>query len=100
MDKWYDPLHIIESISFNDDNDSLIWKNESKGVYSVSSLYAIVNCRGIMPTFIPSVWKIHVLPRVHVFLWLLANNKLLTRDNLSKRQKLTDMSFLLRKRVM
>jgi len=26
-----------------------------------------------------------VLPKIHIFLWLLANNKLMTRDNLRKR---------------
>jgi hypothetical protein len=33
-------------------------------------------------------------PRLHIFLWLLANNKLLTRDNLLKRKKLDDVSCL------
>jgi hypothetical protein len=45
-----------------------VW--EQRG--SVSSLYAIVNFRGIVPVRIPSVWKIAVPPRLHVFLWLLA----------------------------
>jgi hypothetical protein len=39
-----------------------------------------------MLVHIPAVWRVKVQPRVHVFLWLLANNKLLTRDNLAKRQ--------------
>jgi hypothetical protein len=30
------------------------------------------------------VWKIKVPPRIHVFLWLLAKGKVLTRDNLDK----------------
>jgi hypothetical protein len=40
------------------------------------------------------VWKIIVPPRIHIFLWLVANNKILTRDNLSKRKSLDDMSCL------
>ena len=36
--------------------------------------------------FIPAVWQLHVPPRVHVFLWLLSQNKLMTRDNLNKRK--------------
>jgi hypothetical protein len=34
------------------------------------------------------VWKLLVSPRIHFFLWLLSNNRLLTRDNLEKRQSL------------
>jgi hypothetical protein len=33
-------------------------------------------------------------PRIHVFLWLLTNDKILTRDNLSKRKKLNDLTCL------
>jgi hypothetical protein len=33
-------------------------------------------------------------PRLHIFLWLLANNKLLTKDNLAKRNNLGDASCL------
>jgi hypothetical protein len=86
MQRWYELISIAETLCLNDDEDSVIWKFESKGVYSVSSMYAIVNFRGVMPVHIPAVWRVKVQPRVHVFLWLLANNKLLTRDNLSKRQ--------------
>ena len=35
-----------------------------------------------------------VPPRIHIFLWLLSNNKLLTRDNLSKRRDLSDKTCL------
>jgi hypothetical protein len=36
------------------------------------------------------VWKLHVPSRLHIFLWLLANNKTLTRHNLAKRRSLDD----------
>jgi hypothetical protein len=32
----------------------------------------------------PMMWNIFVPSRVHIFLWLLSNNKTLTRDNLKK----------------
>jgi hypothetical protein len=82
MQRWYDLKSIAESIQVDETEDSLIWKFESKGVYSDSSLYAIVNFRGVMPVHISSVWKLKIPPRVHVFLWLLFYNKLLTKDNL------------------
>jgi hypothetical protein len=40
------------------------------------------------------MWKIVVPPRLHIFLWLLANIKTLTRDNLVKRRKVEDATCL------
>lgn len=39
-----------------------------------------------------NVWDLKIPPRVQFFLWLLTNNKHLTRDNLGKRKKLEDES--------
>jgi hypothetical protein len=36
------------------------------------------------------MWNLSVPSRVHIFVWLLANNKTSTRDNLEKRKKLND----------
>ena len=66
----------------------------SCGVYSVQSFYAIINDRGVIPVHAPAVWKLHVPPRLNVFLWLLANNKTLTKDNLAKRGHVSDPSCL------
>ena len=64
----------------------------SSGVYSVRSFYAIVNNRGVIPVHSPAVWNLRVPPRLHIFLWLLSKNKLLTRDNLAKRRHVEDAS--------
>jgi hypothetical protein len=92
MNRWYELMSVAESIQFTGDEDAIIWKYECNGVYSVSSLYAIVNFRGITPVHIPTVWQIKVPPRLHVFLWLWVNNKILTRDNLAKRQHFDDLT--------
>ena len=72
----------------------MIWQYNSNGIYSTQSLYKIINFRGVQPVFVSAVWDIKVPPRVHFFLWLLSKNKVLTRDNLSKRRKLDDVSCL------
>lgn len=91
---WLDLVSIAQSINFSDEDDALIWKMESNGRYSVRSMYAMVNFRGISPVFIPDVWQVHVPPNIHIFLWLLAHNKLLVRANLAKRQHLNDLTCL------
>jgi hypothetical protein len=73
---------------------TIIWQYNSSGKYSVQSLYAVVNDRGIKQVFTPVMWKVNVPPRLHIFLWLLANNKVLTRQNLAKKRKLDNISRL------
>jgi hypothetical protein len=47
MQQWYEVLQIASSISFKEEEDAIIWKFDSKGMYSVQSLYVIVNDRGV-----------------------------------------------------
>jgi hypothetical protein len=54
----------------------------------------VVNDRGVRQVFTPIMWRIRVPPRIHIFLWLLANNKTLTRDNLAKRRNAEDKTCL------
>jgi hypothetical protein len=54
----------------------------------------LINDRGVKQIFTPVVWKITVPPRIHIFLWLLANNKTLTRDNLAKGRNMENDSCL------
>jgi hypothetical protein len=55
-------------------------------------MYAVINFGGTLPVNIHCVWKLKVPPKIHFFLWLLAHNKLLTRDNLVKRQSVDDLT--------
>jgi hypothetical protein len=54
----------------------------------------VISNRGIKQVFTQVMWKIRVPSRIHIFLWLLANNKTLTRDNLAKRREVEDGSCL------
>ena len=85
MEQWHQLVEVVGSVVLTDDIDALIWQLDNKGVYSTSSLYHIINFRGVQPIYIPAVWSIKVPPRVQVFLWLLSHNKLMTKDNLAKR---------------
>ena len=85
MELWYQLVEVAGSIALCEDFDSLICHLQSKGVYSSSSLYHVINFRGVQPVFIPAVWKLSVPPKIHVFLWLFSYNKLMTRDNQRKR---------------
>jgi hypothetical protein len=77
-----------------DEDDSIICQYNSSGKYSVQTLYAIINNRGVRQVFTPVVWKVSVPSRLHIFLWLVTNNKVLSRDNLAKRKNMEDMRCL------
>jgi hypothetical protein len=78
----------------NEEEDAIIWQFGSSESYSVQSLYAVINDRGIKQIYLLVMWKIHVPLMIHVFLWLVGNNKILTRDNLAKRREVTNRSCL------
>jgi hypothetical protein len=68
MQQWYEILQIADSIQFGDENDAIIWKFNSTGKYSVQSLYAVINDRGVKHVYTPVMWKLSVPPRLHIFL--------------------------------
>ena len=65
--KWYEIIQIAQTIRFSKDDDALIWKFDAKGVYSVSSFYAVVNFRGVAPVYVHAVWKVKVPPKILFF---------------------------------
>jgi hypothetical protein len=94
MELWDEVCQIASTIIYKNEEDSMVWQFSSSGQFSVQSLYKIVNFRGIQQVFVPSIWDIKIPPRVQYFLWLLSKNKVLTRDNLSKRRKVEDPTCL------
>lgn len=85
MNSWYELEAIASSIVLTNETDALIWQYNASRTYTTSCLYAIINYMGVTPVFIPAVWKLVVPPGIHIFLWLVAYNKVMTRDNLLKR---------------
>jgi hypothetical protein len=94
MGLWKELKVAVENIILNNEEDQILWSYNSTGRYSVQSLYAIINHRGVVPVFVPAVWKLNIPHRVQFFLWLLSNNRVLTRDNLAKRREVEDSTCL------
>lgn len=90
LELWNEICQLASTIRLTEEDDSLIWQFSSNGTYNVQSLYKIINFRGIQPVFTSAIWDLSIPPRVQHFLWLLSKNKVLTRDNLSKRREVKD----------
>jgi hypothetical protein len=69
---WDEVVSLASSITLTEEEDEPIWQFNSTRVYSSQSLYVVINFRGVQPVYVPEVWKIIVLPRIHFFLWLLS----------------------------
>ena len=94
MDLWLEIVNIAESILFTDEPDSLIWTLNSKGLYSVQSLYAVVNFRGVRPVYPNAIWGLCISPGYRSFFGFEVKKKLLTRDNLAKRREVSNKTCL------
>ena len=59
---------ITSTLTLSHEDDALPWQYENKGVYSTSSLYAIINFGGVSPSGL----AIACPPKIHICVWLLA----------------------------
>jgi hypothetical protein len=91
---WLEVVELASTVTLTNEEDEMIWQFTSSGVYSSQSLYKIINFRGIKTAHVSAVWSLKIPPRVHFFLWLLINNKTLTRDNMAKTRKVEDDTCL------
>lgn len=57
----------------------------STGLFTVNSAYRALKKDTTLTAYTHSLWMLRVPPRVKVFGWLMANNKLLAIDNLRRR---------------
>jgi hypothetical protein len=87
-------VDLIRTFQLTECEDKPLWLFHPSGEFSVKSFYGVVNDGGVTPVHTPVVWKLHIPPKIHIFLWLLANNKLLTRDNVCKRREVEDKTCL------
>jgi hypothetical protein len=95
MNLWWELVSLMDDLSFSEEEDHILWAYTSSGKYEVQSLYAVISFRGVAPVYVSSVWNLSVPPMVQFFLWLVSKNRVLTRDNLAKRQEVSDPTCLL-----
>lgn len=65
--------------------DDLIWRWNTTGHFTVKSAYLQLKGGPKILKRISEIWKIKAPPRMIIFGWLAAQNKILTHDNLQKK---------------
>jgi len=80
-----DLLDILSPFSILDQADSATWRLTPNGSFSVNSLYKLLN--GTQLTYLRSkrIWKTKAQHKIKFFSWLAIHNKILSRENLLKR---------------
>lgn len=69
----------------NDEADELQWRLTSDGRYSAKSIYSTMATSGLIGCRFATIWKYAIPPSVKVFLFLLLNDRLLTKEVMIRR---------------
>jgi hypothetical protein len=64
--------------------DTFNWSLNSNGLFSINSMYQAFLDTNVVPNN-NYLWKVKILLKIRVFLWLLYRESILTEDNLVKR---------------
>ncbi|KAJ4810914.1 RNA-directed DNA polymerase (reverse transcriptase)-related family protein [Rhynchospora pubera] len=72
----------LSSIGLNDD---FIWRLNSINSFSVNSLYKLQKAFPKPNSSLASIWNLKIPPRMKIFMWRLAQDRLATLDNLKRR---------------
>jgi hypothetical protein len=78
-------LDIVFRYSLNSDKDYARWDWEKSGIFSVKSTYKHL-CRHDYGLNFSRIWKAKLPLKIKIFMWLVIQNSILTKDNLGKRK--------------
>jgi zinc-binding in reverse transcriptase len=67
------------------DNDTLQWRWNSKGRFSVHFLYNWLEYCGFKNTKFSVLWRTNISLKIKIFVWLVRKNRVLTKLNLQKK---------------
>ncbi|KAJ1688971.1 hypothetical protein LUZ63_013126 [Rhynchospora breviuscula] len=65
--------------------DSFCWRLKLDGKFSVKSIYKLQKAHPKVNSTLFCLWKLNIPPRMRLFIWQMAQNKIATIDNLKKR---------------
>ena len=85
MDELVSLHSLLYSYNLDDGVDKIWWVPDRKGKYTVKSFYKVLITRECSPFPWKCIWRIKAPPRVAFFVWAVALGKILTIDNLRKK---------------
>ena len=85
VEEWQQILYLISTSSFMHHHDKIARRWETSGKLTCRSIYKILNFRGLNDNKYAIIWSLPIPPKIIIFVWLLLNNRILTKSNLSRR---------------
>ena len=67
------------------EQDNRTWREEPLGEFSMASAYKVLNNGGTRMSGSDVIWKTPAPSKVRAFIWLVANDAILTKENLIRR---------------
>jgi hypothetical protein len=83
-DQWYSLAQKLNDVSFNGDQDKVVWKWSASRKFTVKSVYNHLTKNGNGPAY-RNIWKAKLPEKIRIFVWLLAQGVVLTKDNMLKK---------------
>jgi hypothetical protein len=84
-DQWYNLTEKLNRLNLNDDKDAPIWKWTGNKKFSVKSVYMHLTKEDSGPDF-KNIWKANIREKIKMFMWLVAQKAILTKDNMIKKR--------------
>jgi hypothetical protein len=75
----------VNAIQLTDQTDVVTWRFNCSGLFNVKSTYKAMTSKEARPHH-KKIWKGKIPSKIKIFLWLVMNNAILTKDNLIKRK--------------
>jgi zinc-binding in reverse transcriptase len=75
----------LSNVIFNEYEDIYIWRWKTNGIFSTNSCYSWLEFGGIRHNSFNLIWSAYIPLKIKILLWLVKQNKILTKDNLGRK---------------
>jgi hypothetical protein len=83
-DQWYELADKLNNVQLNDSKDVLVCRWTGNKIFSVKFVYLHLTKEDIGPNF--NILKSKIPEKIKIFMWLLAQKAILTKENMIKRK--------------
>jgi hypothetical protein len=84
-EQWYELASKLNNIKLNSENDLIFWKWSKNKSFTVKSVYEHLT-RDDNGAAYNRVWKAKFPEKIKIFMWLIEQKSILTKDNMLKRK--------------
>lgn len=84
LERWLSLVDEVYSFNFDNSNDVVNWKWNKNGQFTTKPVYNFLSSDDNGQSF-KHIWKAKMPYKIKIFLWLLENGAVLTKDNMIKK---------------